>query len=1068
MLRNLHKMLFVSLMLVFVGVASGQVVEMPDPNLRQAVRDTLSLPDAVTLTQDEMLGLVRFEAKHAEIRDLIGLEYAKNLKTLDLAVNEISDISPLSTLTELGFLTLRNNPITNLSSLSNLTKLTYINLAGIKVSDISVLANLTELRSARLSHMGLRDITPLGKLVNLIYLNIASNQIEDISLLAHLTQLEELYISDNWILDCTPLEGLSLTQLERDDFCGDVAYGQVVEMPDPNLRQAIRATLGLPDEAALTREKMLGLVRFHAKEAGIEDLTGLEHAKYLKHLVLSVNNISNITALGTLTKLNFLILSDNPITDLRPLANLTNLTYINLTGIKVSDISALANLTELRQAVLSHMGLRDITPLGKLVNLTRLHLTSNQIEDISPLANLTQLEELYIYNNRVLDCTPLEGLSLTQLERDDFCGDVVSREIVEIPDPHLRQALRTTLGLSDEVALTEADMSRLVRFEAKEAEIGDLTGLEHAKYLKHLVLAVNEIRDITLLGTLTKLEFLILRTNPITDLTPLSNLTNLTYINLAGIEDADISPLANLTQLRSAVLGNMRLRDITPLGKLVNLIQLSITHNQIEDITPLANLTQLEELYINNNQILDFTPLEGLSLIEFERDEVCVLPGIPIEPRLANRSFPSIVQGWYDGILNRPELSREERTAFHDLWWRSTHFQDSEQGYQLTGSIERLIAERDAFLAKNPSMLFLAEIRLRDAHLHTQYPEDWQYWLRDEDGNLVQNWHESSGRKKHNRYLIDFRQPELQDIIVQQAIAVSKCGLYDGIMFDVWLENGLVLGNFHHPDGPIIYSTPKEEREALLTIVQRIRANVPDDFLILCNSNHRKLPLSAPYINGNFMETFRDYDGGYTHEWLAEIEGNLIWLEENLREPQINVVRGAGIPTEPLDGPNNRRWMRLFTTMSLTLSDGYALYVTGVRDEYQRHFWYPFWDTDLGQPIGPTAQRYQNVPSLYIREFTSGWAVYNRSGEAQTVGLPSFGIPVSDRGAKVVSLNHQLPDLDGEIYLKITVDQNGDGVVNVLDLILVANHFGTALGDVNKDGTTNVLDLTLVAQQFSQ
>ena len=73
--------------------------------------------------------------------------------------------------------------------------------------------------------------------------------------------------------------------------------------------------------------------------------------------------------------------------------------------------------------------------------------------------------------------------------------------------------------------------------------------------------------------------------------------------------------------------------------------------------------------------------------------------------------------------------------------------------------------------------------------------------------------------------------------------------------------------------------------------------------------------------------------------------------------------------------------MRLFTTMSLTLSDGYALYTTG--HFYQEHFWHPFWDADLGQPIGLTTQRYQeDIEGLYIREFTNGWAVYNRSGKA--------------------------------------------------------------------------------------
>ena len=154
--------------------------------------------------------------------------------------------------------------------------------------------------------------------------------------------------------------------------------------------------------------------------------------------------------------------------------------------------------------------------------------------------------------------------------------------------------------------------------------------------------------------------------------------------------------------------------------------------------------------------------------------------------------------------------------------------------------------------------------------------------------------------------------------------------------------------------------------------------------------------------------------------------------------------------------------------MSLTLSDGYALYTTGI--EYQEHIWYDFWGADLGHPIGPTAQRYNNVPSLYIREFTNGWAVYNRSGKAQTISLPSSAAPVSDRGNNAASRTHLLPDLDGEIYLraKSAADLNGDGNVNILDLVQVANGLGKSAPDPNGDGVVNILDLVFVANNFSQ
>ena len=214
----------------------------------------------------------------------------------------------------------------------------------------------------------------------------------------------------------------------------------------------------------------------------------------------------------------------------------------------------------------------------------------------------------------------------------------------------------------------------------------------------------------------------------------------------------------------------------------------------------------------------------------------------------------------------------------------------------------------------------------------------------------------------------------------------------------------------------------------------------------------------------------KDYSGGYTHGGLAEIESTLTWSEQNFRAPQINCLEGFGMGIEPPDGPNNLRWMRLFTTFSLTHSDGYVLYTTGFRDlggDGHDHLWHDFWDVDLGQPVGPKAQLYKDIDGLFIREFTNGWAVYNRSGKAQEISLPQPVIAVS---SSEHGITHILPDLDGEMYLKAPnpADVNGDGAINILDLIQVANGFGKSAPDPNGDGAVNILDLVFVVQQFSE
>ena len=674
---------------------------------------------------------------------------------------------------------------------------------------------------------------------------------------------------------------------------------------------------------------------------------------------------------------------------------------------------------------------------------------------------------------------------------------------IEIPDPNLERAIRETLGLPSHLPVTQQVMLQLYGLSAADAQIENLTGLEYAHNLEDLAIPNNPIKDFTPIASLRRLEYLNLSVIPLEDLTFLKDLTQLRQLHLFACQITDITPLRNLTKLVVLILEANRITDLRPLSNLTALEMLRLQANYIVDISPLANLTQLKELdlednwiknvgalanltrlerlAINGNSILDFSPIQGLSIPDLRYDEVCVLPDLPIQERIENRSLPSIVQAWDNGINDiwndipgLSHLSLDDRIAYHDIYWHGSaafglYFQKVPPWSQLRGPLEIAVAERNKLLTKNPNMLFLAHVVSTYTAPGGQFPEDWFGWVRDENGNPV--------NARPTTYLIDYRRPEVQDVLVQQAVSVAQCGLFDGILYDTWGDGTyLKLHNRSLPypdyDEQTHAKLIQEEVEARTTILKRIRENVPDDFLILVN-NYRKSPFSIPYINGGWMETFpHDEDGVYTRSRIAEIEANLIWYEENAREPQITCLRALGIGNEPPDSPNNRRWMRVFTTMSLTLSDGYVLYTIGTvrgQKNYQRHIWYPFWDADLGQPIGPTVQRYRDIEGLYIREFTNGWAVYNRSGQAQTITLPSSATSVSDRGNNAASITHLLPDLDGEIYIttRSFADVNGDGTVNILDLVMVANSFGESSPDLNGDGVVNVLDLVFVSKYLA-
>ena len=87
-------------------------------------------------------------------------------------------------------------------------------------------------------------------------------------------------------------------------FCSRIyvadAEDESMWMPDPNLRSAVRTTLNLNADEALTQENILKLTGLNAPKLGITDLTGLEHATYLKSLLISGNQIRNIKPLANL------------------------------------------------------------------------------------------------------------------------------------------------------------------------------------------------------------------------------------------------------------------------------------------------------------------------------------------------------------------------------------------------------------------------------------------------------------------------------------------------------------------------------------------------------------------------------------------------------------------------------------------------------------------------------------------------------------------------------------------------------------------------------------------------
>ena len=134
-----------------------------------------------------------------------------------------------------------------------------------------------------------------------------------------------------------------------------IATAQTVDIPDPNLRAAIKGIFGKASGDPISTAEMATLIYFDKKDANISDLTGLESATNLTFLFLWDNAISDLTPLADLTNLQFLDLQGNSVSDLSPVMGLTNLIFLGLRNNLVSELSPLVSNTGLGEENTVHV-----------------------------------------------------------------------------------------------------------------------------------------------------------------------------------------------------------------------------------------------------------------------------------------------------------------------------------------------------------------------------------------------------------------------------------------------------------------------------------------------------------------------------------------------------------------------------------------------------------------------------------------------------------------------------------------------------------------------------------------
>ena len=386
---------------------NSKEVNIKDENLKKAVIRQLKhqniYKDNQKITEKRMAALngldchLNFtQGRNGGIKSLEGLEYAVNIKSLDLAGNEIvdliplkacknlefldlgdqylyendqylTDISPLGELINLKKLILKNNKIVDLTAISKLTKLEELDLYGNRgIKSIGGFENLTNLRKLLLNRtMGITDIGPLKECRNLEELSIQYNKVSSIEALKDHEKLLSLDISGNKnISDLSPLL------------------------------------------------KSTKLARLLANGNKITSLEGLRNLTDLKELHVSENKISDLSPLEKLLKLDDLDIGNNPdIESLEVFKKLINISELKMNNAKkINDFTPISSLKNLDELNLTRCNLTDISFLEGLNNITEMNLQQNEITDINPLINMGNLREIKLGYNRISDASPVSKL----------------------------------------------------------------------------------------------------------------------------------------------------------------------------------------------------------------------------------------------------------------------------------------------------------------------------------------------------------------------------------------------------------------------------------------------------------------------------------------------------------------------------------------------------------------------------------------------------------------------------------------------------------------------------------
>ena len=537
-----------------------------DSVVGEAVADKLA-KDVADITYSDLQNIKELSlAWNFSALNLEDLKEMKNLTTLDLSYNEITDIQPLSGLKKLKTLNLFSNKVASVDALAELKNLQDLNLGENLFSDTSALKGLRELKK----------------------LNLAGKNVEDIKALRYTDKLTELTLGSK-VRDLTPIAkynqnlskpfNISLLTVENESIQMNIPVGESFYLPYGVQKDGEIVFVNWEKESGIVEEhlEIIGhadgqtiVARFVGENDKDKEVIHFKDKTFEEVIRYSVDKPYGDILFEDVKNLQILDLAFKEIRDLSGLEYLVGLKKLGLYGIKVTDkeLKIINTMYRLEELDLANCEIRYVgeNTFDQLKNLREMVLDENPG---------IQIAENAFRNNSSLEDFLIDDCGIYTL---DFLKNVTS--------------IKSVFAYNNRIHSIEGlkNLPNLNYLSLSENRISDISALKGKNLVTHLMMNNNPVSDISAIADMPLLNTLYIKNGNLVNIDALKTLAKLEVVYLDGNQIKDVSVFRDKPVIRQLTLANNNIRIVEPLKALHTLKVLHLKGNPITDLSVLADI----------------------------------------------------------------------------------------------------------------------------------------------------------------------------------------------------------------------------------------------------------------------------------------------------------------------------------------------------------------------------------------------------------------------------------------------------------------------------------------------